>query len=101
MMTKMAEQYFMAVDNKQKDFVLLNGDGLTDEPITNDDIEFVEIKNIGGIKSMAWSCNAKWTFIIQPDCILLINTYDDLAVRCKKKSRQFIELYLDANRQQL
>jgi hypothetical protein len=97
----MAEHYFISVDSKQKDFIVLNGDEqLTDELITEEDIDFVEINNIGEIKSMAWSCNAKWTFVIQPDCIYLINTYDNLAVRCKKKSWQFIELYINANRQQ-
>lgn len=96
----MAEHYFMSVDSKQKDFLILNGDEqLTDEIINENDIEFVEIKNIGEIKSMARSCMANWTFIIQPDCIYLINTYNDLAVRCKKKSYKFIDMYLNANRQ--
>jgi hypothetical protein len=93
----MAEHYFMAVDGK-KDFLVINGnEQLTNEKISESDIEFIEIQNIDGIKSMAWSCNAKWTFIIQPDCILLINTYNDLAALCKKKSRQFMELYLNPN----
>jgi len=92
---------FLAVDGK-KDFIVVNGDAkLTDEPITDEDIEFVEIKDINEIRSMAWSSNCKWTFIIQPDCIYLINTYEDLAVKCRKKSQQFIEMYLDANRQQI
>ena len=91
----MAEHYFMSVDGK-KDFLVFNGDEpLNDETINNEDIEFVEIKGIQEIKSMAWSSNCKWTFVIQQDCIYLINTYKDLAVRCKKKSSKFIEMFLN------
>ena len=80
----------------ERDFIVLNGDEqLTDEPILDTDIEFVEIKNISEIKSIAWSSNCKWTFIIQPDCVYLINTYNDLVVRCMKKSKKFIEMFLD------
>ena len=91
----MAEHYFMSVDGK-KDFLVFNGDEpLNDETINNEDIEFVEIKEIQEIKSMAWSSNCKWTFVIQQDCIYLINTYKDLAVRCKKKSSKFFEMFLN------
>ena len=91
----MAEHYFMSVDGK-KDFLVFNGDAtLSDEAIKAEDIEFVEIKDIQEIKSMAWSSDCKWTFVIQQDCIYLINTYKDLAVRCKKKSSKFIEMFLN------
>jgi len=96
----MAEHYFVGIDGKQKDFLLLNGgEQLNDLPIIGNDLEFVEIENIDKIKSMAWSCNVKWTFIIQSDCIYLINTYDDVAVRCKKKSRRFFEMFVNTNHQ--
>ncbi len=95
----MAEHYFMAVDGKI-DFLVFNGDEqLTDEFISDDDIEFIEIQNLDQIKSMAWSSNCEWSFIIQPEFILLINTYDEIAVKCNKKSKKFIEWFLDANRQ--
>ena len=85
----------MSVDGK-KDFLVFNGDAkLSDETINNEDIEFVEIKDIAELKSMAWSSNCKWTFVIQQDCIYLINTYKDLAVRCKKKSSKFFEMFLN------
>ena len=91
----MAEHYFMSVDGK-KDFLVFNGDEpLNDETINNEDIEFVEIKDIAELKSMAWSSNCKWTFVIQQDCIYLINTYKDMAVRCKKKSSKFFEMFLN------
>ena len=98
----MAEHYFMSVDSKQKDFLVFNGDEeLTDEPITNEDIEFGIVKNIDKLKSEAWSCGCRWFFIIQPTSIVLVNVYEEMAVRCKKKSKQFIDLYLDVNRQQI
>ena len=85
----------MSVDGK-KDFLVFNGDEpLNDETINNEDIEFVEIKDIQEIKSMAWSSDCRWIFVIQKDCIYLINTYKDLAVRCKKKSSKFIEMFLN------
>ena len=88
--------YFISVDNK-RDFIVLNGDEqLTDEPILDTDIEFVIIDKIDGLKKIAWSSNCKWTFIIQPNVIYLINIYNDLVVRCKKKSKKFVEMFLDA-----
>ena len=89
----MAEHYFMSVDGK-KDFLVLNGnEQLTNEEILDSDIEFIEIQKLDEIKSMAWSSNCKWTFVIQKDCIYLINTYKDLAVRCKKKSSKFLRCF--------
>ena len=91
----MAEHYFMSVDGK-KDFLVFNGnEQLTNEEILDSDIEFIEIQKLDEIKSMAWSSNCKWTFVIQKDCIYLINTYKDLAVRCKKKSSKFFEMFLN------
>ena len=91
----MAEHYFMSVDGK-KDFLVFNGnEKLTNEEILDSDIEFIEIQKLDEIKSMAWSSNCKWTFVIQQDCIYLINTYNDLAVRCKKKSSKFFEMFLN------
>jgi len=89
--------YFISVDNK-RDFIVINGgEQLTNEPINGDDIEFVTIDKIDGLKKIAWSSNCKWTFIIQPNVIYLINIYNDLVVRCKKKSKKFIEMFLDTN----
>ena len=89
----MAEHYFMSVDGK-KDFLVFNGDAkLSDEVIEAEDIEFVEIKDIQEIKSMAWSSNCRWIFVIQKDCIYLINTYKDLAVRCKRKVVNFLKCF--------
>ena len=91
----MAEHYFMSVDGK-KDFLVFNGnEQLTNEEILDSDIEFIGIQKLDEIKSMAWSSNCKWTFVIQKDCIYLINTYKDLAIRCKKKSSKFFEMFLN------
>lgn len=98
----MTDHYFISVDSKNKDFIVINGsEELNNEEIKSHDIEFVEIKDIDELKSLAWSSSCRWTFIIQKDCIYLINTYSDLAIRCKKKSNKFIEMYLNTNRQQI
>ena len=82
--------------NGKKDFLVFNGnEQLTNEEILDSDIEFIEIQKLDEIKRMAWSSNCKWTFVIQKDCIYLINTYKDLAVRCKKKSSKFFEMFLN------
>ena len=94
----MNKYLFFAVDSKYKDFIVFNADKareLNNETVKEDDIEFIEIKNIDELKSIAWSSNCKWFFVIQSDCILLVNVYKDLAVRCKQKSWEFFRMYLD------
>jgi hypothetical protein len=95
----MAEYLFMSVDGK-RDFLVFNGgEMLNDEPITNADIEFGIVKNIDKLKSEAWSCDCRWFFIIESNSIVLVNVFEEMIVRCKKKSKRFFEMYLDANRQ--
>jgi len=90
--------YFVSVDSRYQDFIVFNGDEpLSNEEITNEDIEFIDIKGITNLKSIAWNCHCRWFFVMQPDCIYLINVYDNQAVRCNKKSSKFFEMYLRNN----
>jgi len=90
--------YYFCVgpDKEQKNFVVFNGDEeLSDEPITDQDIEYGEITVIDNLRSMVWSCGCRWYFVIEKDCILLLNVYSDIAVKCKKRSKHFIDKFLD------
>src|ERR1039458_8598385 len=83
------------IGNK-RDFVVVNDGDLGSEPIAESDLEPIAIQPGSPCASMAWSLDCRWYFIFQPNGIVLLNTFTNQGVRCKKRSARFIEMFLDA-----
>lgn len=79
-----------------RDFVVFNDQELTEEVISEDDLEEMEIASGSEFASAAWSCGCSWYFIITDDAILLFNVYSNRGFQCRKKSAAFIEAFLNA-----
>lgn len=78
-----------------KDFVVFNDGPLSFEPITDADIQEVEVRPGSRCASQAWSCDCEWYFVIRHHDILLLNVYTNKGFRCVKKSAMFIKVFLD------
>ena len=81
-----------------KSFVLYNDQELSDEPVTDDDMVYCEAisDEMKKARSEAWSSGCFWFFVVLSTGIALINVETSHGVFCKKKSRKFIEAYLNA-----
>lgn len=79
-----------------ENFVVFNDQPLTFEPVTDGDIQQIEVKPGSKCASKAWSCNAVWFFVVRRRDIILVNVHTNKGYRCRKKSAQFIQAFLDA-----
>src|SRR4051794_6251615 len=87
-----------------RDFVLYNDQSLSDEPLSDNDINPIDLtnapeeiaQNIKWCASSAWSSNCDWYFIIMPTGIALLNVFTHTGMFCSKLSFRFVEAFLDA-----
>jgi hypothetical protein len=77
-----------------KDFVVFNDGNLSLDPITDTELERVQISHTG-YASAAWSAGIDWYFVVSDDGISLFNVYSNRGWQCKKKTARFIELFLE------
>lgn len=96
MQTECPHWFFPELNGKS--FVLFNDSRLSGEPVTDADLEFVNITGnaVLAAKSATWSSGAYWFFVVRENDIMLLNTGNAEGVLCRKKSWRFIEAFLDA-----
>ncbi len=79
-------------------FIVFSDQDLSMEPIGIDDMEPVIFRTamLGNqdMRSMAWSSDVIWFFVVTDDGIVLLNQGNPNGVRCRKKSAMFIDWFL-------
>lgn len=93
-MSKSQHNYYFGLPSS---FIVFNDEELSMEQIEPRDIEAIEIPAVKyePFASAAWSSGVEWFFVVQPDCIVLLNTSSNNGLRCAKKSGRFIGAFLD------
>jgi hypothetical protein len=85
-------------DFNDKGFLLFNDSPLSDEPVSDADMQTIEIDGDEPrhLRSCAWSSGVNWLFVIRAEDILLLNVGSIRGVLCRKKSYKFIEAFIEA-----
>lgn len=81
--------------NHPKGFLVINDGPLTMEPIEQSDLTAATIDPALPYASWAWSSDCRFYFVVGGAWIALFHVAAEAGVICRKKSAEFIRLYLE------